>query len=34
MDRQIEYATPYPFAAEELDAALGVLDGWCAAPTW
>jgi broad specificity phosphatase PhoE len=34
MDRQIEYATPYPFAAEELEAALGVLDGWCAAPTW
>lgn len=30
----VEYARPYPFAREELARSLGVLDAWCAAPTW
>lgn len=34
VDLKIEYATPYPFAADELAAALAVLDRWCADPTW
>ena len=29
-----EHATPYPFTAQELDAAVGVLAGWAANPTW
>ena len=29
-----EYATPYPFAAAELERATGLLEGWVAAPSW
>lgn len=34
MDVPVEHARPYPFAAAELERALAVLEGWCAAPTW
>jgi probable phosphoglycerate mutase len=34
MDRPIEYAHPYRLTAGELEAALGVLEGWCSQPTW
>lgn len=30
----VEHAHPYRFAAEEFERALGLLEGWCAAPTW
>jgi probable phosphoglycerate mutase len=30
----VEYATPYPFTAAELDAAATVLEQWAAQPTW
>jgi broad specificity phosphatase PhoE len=30
----VEYATPYPFTREELDAAAALLEGWAANPTW
>lgn len=30
----VEHAQPYPFAADELDRALDVLDAWVGAPTW
>jgi len=29
-----EHATPYPFTAEELEAAVLLLEGWAANPTW
>jgi broad specificity phosphatase PhoE len=29
-----EYATPYPFAADELERAAALLERWTAAPTW
>jgi hypothetical protein len=29
-----EHATPYPFTAEELDAATTLLEQWAAKPTW
>jgi broad specificity phosphatase PhoE len=29
-----EHAKPYPFTAEELDAAVRLLEGWAANPTW
>jgi probable phosphoglycerate mutase len=32
--RTIEYAHPYPVAADGLRSALAVLESWCAAPTW
>ncbi len=34
MDRRVEYAHPYRLSAEELSAALGVLEAWQAEPTW
>ncbi|HKI92770.1 MAG TPA: histidine phosphatase family protein [Gaiellaceae bacterium] len=34
MDRTVAYAEPYPVAADELAAALAVLDRWREAPTW
>jgi alpha-ribazole phosphatase len=30
----VEHARPYRFAADELDRAVTLLEGWCAAPTW
>ena len=30
----VEHARPYRFAAEELERAVTLLEGWCAAPTW
>ena len=30
----VEHAHPYPFAAAEVDRALGVLEAWLGAPTW
>ena len=30
----VENARPYPVTAAELERALGVLEAWCAAPTW
>jgi broad specificity phosphatase PhoE len=30
----VEYATPYPFTAAELDAVTTALEEWVAAPTW
>jgi broad specificity phosphatase PhoE len=30
----VEHARPYTFAAEELERAVTLLEGWCAAPTW
>ena len=32
--RPIEYATPFPITAEELERALDVIDAWRADPTW
>jgi broad specificity phosphatase PhoE len=29
-----EHAKPYPFTAEELEAAVRLLEGWAASPTW
>jgi len=29
-----EHAKPYPFTAEELEAAVRLLEGWAANPTW
>lgn len=34
VDLKVEHARPYPFAADELDRALDVLDAWCESPTW
>ena len=34
MDRPVEYAHPYRLAAGELRRALGVIEAWCAAPSW
>lgn len=34
VDLRVDYARPYLFGRDELERALGVLDGWCAAPTW
>jgi broad specificity phosphatase PhoE len=34
VDLRVEHARPYPFAKEELERSLSVLEGWCAAPTW
>lgn len=34
MDRTVAYAHPYRLAAAELRSALGVIDAWCAAPSW
>jgi broad specificity phosphatase PhoE len=34
VDIGIECAQPYPFTRAELERSLGVLDAWCAAPTW
>jgi len=30
----VEHAHPYPFAADELERAIALLEDWCAAPTW
>jgi alpha-ribazole phosphatase len=30
----VEHARPHRFAAEELERAVTILEGWCAAPTW
>ena len=30
----VEHAHPYRFAAEELERAVTLLEGWCVAPTW
>ena len=30
----VEYAHPYRLAASELEGAVSLLEGWCAAPTW
>jgi len=30
----VEHAHPYRFAAEELERAVALLEGWCVAPTW
>jgi len=30
----VEHARPYRFAADELERAVTLLEGWCAAPTW
>jgi broad specificity phosphatase PhoE len=34
MDRAVAYAHPYRLAAADLRRALGVIDAWCAAPSW
>jgi 2,3-bisphosphoglycerate-dependent phosphoglycerate mutase len=34
VDLRIEYAQPYPLTSDELVRSLGVLEGWCASPTW
>jgi probable phosphoglycerate mutase len=34
MDRTVAYAHPYRLAAADLRRALGVIDDWCAAPSW
>jgi broad specificity phosphatase PhoE len=34
MGRVVEYAHPYRVGAEELRTAVGVLESWCADPTW
>jgi probable phosphoglycerate mutase len=34
VDVHVEYARPYPFVRDELERSLGVLERWCAAPTW
>ncbi len=34
MGRVVEYAHAYPVREDELRAAIEVLEGWCAAPTW
>jgi broad specificity phosphatase PhoE len=34
IDVKIEYAQPHRFAAEELERALAVLEGWCTSRTW
>ncbi len=34
MERPVAYAHPYPLAADDLLRALGVIDDWCAAPSW
>ncbi len=34
VDLPVEHANPYPFARAELEVALGVLERWCASPTW
>jgi broad specificity phosphatase PhoE len=34
VDLHVEYAQPHAFTADELERALAVLEGWCAAPTW
>jgi broad specificity phosphatase PhoE len=30
----VEHAHPYRFAAGEVERAVGLLEGWCASPTW
>jgi broad specificity phosphatase PhoE len=32
--RLVEHARPYRLPADELDRAVMILEGWCAAPTW
>jgi 2,3-bisphosphoglycerate-dependent phosphoglycerate mutase len=34
VDVHVEYARPYPFGPDEVERSLGVLEAWCAAPTW
>ncbi len=34
MDVGVELARPYPFDGDEVERALGVLEAWCASPTW
>lgn len=34
VDLQVRHARPYALAHAELEAALGVLEAWCEAPTW
>jgi broad specificity phosphatase PhoE len=34
VDLRVEYARPYPFASDEVERALVVLERWCESPTW
>ena len=34
IDLHVEYARPYPFARDELERALALLEQWCGSPTW
>jgi broad specificity phosphatase PhoE len=34
MDLPVAYAHPYPLGAADLRRALGVIEAWCAAPSW
>ncbi|HZD87369.1 MAG TPA: histidine phosphatase family protein [Gaiellaceae bacterium] len=34
VDLHVEHARPYPLGRRELQCALGVLERWCASPTW
>ena len=34
VDVRVEYARQYVFTRDELERALGVIEAWCASPTW